>query len=136
MSHTIVLNRELGVIVLRARERMEFAEFANIFAEILALPGFEPGLPLVADFRQGQTQVSTAEIRQLAAHAHAMDGRWGVAKWSILPSNDLTYALARMFGTLTSDCQVTTQVFRDLKSASDWLGLGVGVSEILDRTAH
>ncbi len=136
MSHTIVLNRELGVIVLRATERMDFGELSSIFAEILTLPGFTPGLSLVADFREGRTQVSTAEIRQLSGVAHAMDGQWGVAKWAILTANDLTYALGRMFGTLTSDCKVTTQVFRDLGADGDWLGLGVGMEEILERTPH
>lgn len=136
MSHTIVLDRELGVIVLRATERMEFAELSRVFAEILALPGFTPGLSLIADFREGQTQVSTEQIRQLAGVAHAMDGQWGVAKWAILTGNDLTYALVRMFGTLTSDCKVTTQVFRDPAAAGDWLDLGVGMDEILERTPH
>jgi len=136
MSHTIVLKRELDVIVIRAIERMDFPELSQVFAEILALPGFAPGLSLVADFREGQTQISTAEIRQLAGVAHAMDGQWGVAKWAVLTANDLTYALVRMFGALTSDCKVTTQVFRDLVAASDWLGLGVGMDEILERTPH
>ena len=136
MSHTIVLKRELGVIVIRAIECMDFPELSQVFAEILALPGFTPGLSLVADFREGQTQISTAEVRQLASVAHAMDGQWGVAKWAVLTANDLTFALVRMFGALTSDCNVTTQVFRDLVAASDWLGLGVGMDEILDRTPH
>ena len=136
MSHTIALNRELGVIVLRATERMDFAELSRVFAEILALPGFTHGLSLVADFRQGQTQVSTEQIRQLAGVAHAMDGQWGVAKWAILTGNDLTYALVRMFGTLTSDCKVTTQVFREPAAAADWLGLGVGMDELLETTPH
>lgn len=136
MSHTIALNRELGVIVLRATARMEFAELSRVFAEILEIPGFTHGLSMIADFREGQTQVSTEQIRQLAGIAHAMDGQWGVAKWAILAGNDLTYALVRMFGALTSDCKVTTQVFRDLPAAGDWLGLGVGIEEVFERTPH
>lgn len=136
MGHTIVLNRELGVIVLRATERMDFAELGRVFAEILSVPGFTPGVSLVADFREGQTQVSTEQIRQLAGIAQAMDGQWGVAKWAILTGNDLTYALVRMFGTLTSDCKVTTQGFRDLAAAGEWLDLGVGMDEIFERTPH
>jgi len=39
-----------------------------------------------------------------------------------------------MFVALTREHQVETQVFRDVEQADDWLELGIGMEELLDRT--
>lgn len=134
MSHTIRLNDDLGVIVLRAKRSMDVAEIETAFAEMLCLPGFREGLSLVADFRGSETPISAAEVRQLAEYARRADARWGTTKWSFIASADMTYGLSRIFMALTSEHQVETHVFRTLHDANGWLGLGAHVDEILVRT--
>ncbi len=134
MSHTIRLNDELGVVVLRAQRSMDLFEIEAALTEILQLPGFREGLRLVVDFRGSETPLNGAEVRQLAEYARRADARWGTTKWSFLASADLTYGLSRIFMALTSEHQVETRVFRNLVQANDWLGLGVDVDEILVRT--
>lgn len=134
MSHTIRLNDDLGVIVLRAKRSMDVAEIELAFAEMLSLPGFREGLSLIVDFRGSETPISGAEVRQLAEYARRADARWGTTKWSFIASADMAYGLSRIFMALTSEHQVETHVFRTLHDADDWLGLGVDVDEILART--
>lgn len=134
MSHSIKLNEQLGVIVLRYRGNVDFAEIRNVLDEMVRLPGFKEGLSLVADFRDTVSPLTGEEIENLAYYAKRTDANWGVTKWAFLASKDTTFGLARMYSSLTADYQVTTTVFRDAKKADDWLGLGVEVTEILART--
>ena len=134
MSHSIKLNEQLGVIVLRYRGNVDFIEIQNVFDEMVRLPGFKEGLSLVADFRDTISPLSGSEVQSLAHYAKKTDANWGATKWVLLASKDITFGLARMYSSLTADCKVTTTVFRDVKKADDWLGLGVEVTEILART--
>ena len=134
MSHTIRLNDDLGVIVLRAKRSMDVLEIEAAFAEILHLPGFREGLSLVVDFRGSETPITGAEVRQLAQYAKRADAKWGTTKWSFLASADLAYGLSRVFMALTSEHQVETHVFRNIVEANGWLGLGADVEQILIRT--
>ena len=44
MAHTIRFNRDLGVIVLRAKQSMDIDELEQSFDELVNLPGFKEGL--------------------------------------------------------------------------------------------
>ena len=134
MPHSIRLNEQLGVIVLRFRGDVDFSEIRKIFDTLVQIPSFKEGLALVADFRNSTSPLTGAEIATLADYAKRTDARWGATKWAFIAASDMTFGLSRMFSALTSDYQVTTHVFRDAHQADDWLGLGVEVREILAST--
>lgn len=134
MSHTLKLNTELGVIVLRAKQSMSLEEIRGVFAEMVRLPGFKEGLCLVADFRGSGTTLTGEDIRNLAVFAERTDRAWGDTKWCIVASSDTLYGLSRMFSSLTDRLQVDTQVFRDIEAANGWLGRAVDVEGILAQT--
>ncbi len=134
MPHTISFNRDLGVIVLRAKQSMDVKELERSFEELVNLTGFKEGLSLIFDFRGSTTPITSAELRQLAIYAERTDAQWGDTKWSFLASTDVTFGLSRMFMALTAKHRVETHVFRTLDDANDWLGLGMEIDEILVRT--
>jgi hypothetical protein len=134
MSHTLKLNTELGVIVLRAKQSLGFDELRGIFLEMVRLPGFKEGLSLVADLRGSGTSLTGEHVRQLAVLARDTDAAWGNTKWSIIAANDTLFGLSRMFVSLTDQLQVDTHVFRNIDEANGWLGLAVDVEEILMQT--
>ena len=134
MSYTLTVNNGIGVIVLRAKQPMTFNEIRMVFVEMVGLPGFKEGMCLVADFRGSGTSLSADHVRELSVHAHHTDSAWGVTKWAFLASDNLMYGLSRMFGTLTDRHQVTTHVFRTVTEADGWLGIGIEMDEILERT--
>jgi hypothetical protein len=49
----------------------------------------------------------------------------------LLAANDVTFGLARMYATLTTNHKMMTRVFRNAREADDWLGLGKNVEEML-----
>lgn len=134
MSHTLKLNTELGVIVLRVRQSLSFDEVRSIFADMVRLPSFKEGLCLVADLRGSGTSLTGDDMRALAALAREKDAAWGDTKWAFVASSDTMYGLSRMFMALTDELQVDTHVFRDIEAANGWLGLAVDVEEILMQT--
>ena len=134
LAHTTRLNDDLGVIVVRARHTMNAVEIAGAMDELVKLPGFREGLCLVVDFRGSATPITGDEIRYLAEYAERSDAKWGDTKWSFLTASDETYGLSRMFIAHTSEHAVTTHVFRTVKEADGWLGIGVEMDEILART--
>jgi hypothetical protein len=134
MSHSVRLNEKLDVIVVRFHGAPDFAEIKTLFDDAVTMPGFKPGLSLVADFRGSITPLTGAEIRQLANYISKTDADWGTTKWSVLASESSTFGLMRMFMALTDDHEVTTHVFRTLAEADDWLGLGIEMEDILAQT--
>ena len=133
MSHSVRLNKDLGVVVLRAKD-MDFNECRNVLDELVRIPGFKAGLSLVADFRGTNSPITAEEVRTLADYAQKTDADWGVTKWAIVASESLSFGLSRMFAALTDECQVTTHVFHNVTDADDWLGLGVEIKQILALT--
>ncbi len=134
MTHSVRLNEELGVIVVRFHAAPNFDEIKTLFDDAVQMPGFRPGLFLVADFRLTNAPLTGAEIRHLADYVLRTDAQWGATKWSILTSEATTFGLGRMFMALTDDHEVTTHVFRTVTEADDWFGLGVEMYDILART--
>jgi hypothetical protein len=123
MSHSVKLDQERGVIVLRYSGIVSVEEIQNVLDELVALPGFRNGLRLVADFRKSTTPLTGADVRELARYAERSDAAWGTTKWALIASNDTTFGLARMYMALTDGYRVTTHVFRDPGKAERWLGL-------------
>lgn len=134
MAHTIRLNRDYRVVVVRHTGNVNYTELRSALAEVPQICGFEEGLRLVADFRASNAPLSAEEVRLLASYAKGVDARWGETKWAIIAADDVIYGLARMYSALTNDHRVETFVFRNPLEADDWLGLGIGMEELLKQT--
>jgi len=134
VPHTLRFNHELNVIVLRTRQVIHLPELEAALDEAVHLPGFKEGLCLIIDFRDSPPALSAADIRQLVEYTNKADFKWGKTKWLIIASDDVTYGLSRIYVALADRHEVTTQVFRTLAKADDWLALGVDAAVILTRT--
>ncbi len=134
MSHSIRLNENLGVVVVRYRGSVDFSEIRSVFDAAVHLNGFKPGLSLVVDFRDNSEPLTGAEVIALADYARRTDANWGVTKWLLIAEKDVTFGLARMFSSLTSGLDVETKVFRSAAAADDWLGIGTSVEDLLALT--
>lgn len=131
MPHTITLNDPIGIIVVRYSGTIAASEIRQAIDEVVAIPGFKPGLRLIADFQDSETPITGREVWQLADYAARHDARWGQTKWAVLASSEATYGLARIFTTLTDHHKVATQVFRTAREAGDWLGIGAEIEALL-----
>lgn len=124
MPHYMKLNTELGVVVMRYDGKVDLPELRKVLDELIALPGFRPGLKIVGDFRRSETPLTGDDMRELAEYAQSALQACGTAKWAIIASNTLTYGLARMYSALTEDTQVKVQVFRDPPKSMNGSSLG------------
>ncbi len=131
MSHTIRLNDDLGVIVLRFRKDIDFVEVLAAFEELGKIPGFKSGLKLVADFRESTTLLDETDVHRIAHYLKTTDDEWGTTKWSMISSANLTYGLGRQLEALTNWCHVSTHIFRTVDDAANWLDIDVPMFEIL-----
>jgi len=131
MPHHAKLLDNLGVIVLRFWGDITYEELQHVFDEVPAMPGFRKGLKLVADFRECRTALTGVDVQRLAHYAKRVEAAWGETKWAILATNDVIYGLTRIYMALTSEYDIQTHVFRSVEQAEDWLGLGIGMSELV-----
>lgn len=131
MPHSVRLLDNLGIVLFRFWGNVEYDEMRNVFDEAVKLPGFRPKLKAIVDGREATTTMTGNDIQKLASYAQKIDPLWGESKWAILASSDLVFGLSRMYSALTSDYEVKTHVFRTIADASDWLEIGIPVSDIL-----
>ena len=134
MPHSIRLNENLGVIVLRYRGCVDFSELRKVFDTVVLTAGFKEGLCLVADFRDNSPSLTEKEITRLADYAKRTDANWGATKWVFIVAKDSAFGLARLFSSLTSNYDVETKAFHTAQEADNWLGLGTEVEDILALT--
>lgn len=66
-------------------------------------------------------EITTAEVRRIADVDQKRPER--IARMAIVASHDVSFGLARMYQSLSSDMQTEVQVFRDLATAQAWLGI-------------
>jgi hypothetical protein len=88
-------------------------------------PDWEPGYNVLVDFRSTHTfDLSMPDIEELAALHESLESIIGDGKLAVVASTDVVYGISRMWETVTeSHTLLTTNVFRDLREAEDWLGI-------------
>ena len=131
MAHSVRILDNLGLVVFKYWDDVNYNEIQNVFDETVKMPGFRANLKAIADFRDANTTMTGKEVQRLASYAQKIDPLWGDTKWAILAPSDLIYGLSRMYSALTSDYEVQTHVFRTVDQANDWLGVGMPVKDIL-----
>ncbi len=91
---------------------------------------------LAADGRFGASFAQVADLRDVVdviltpdgVRRHAEANPFGAgARRAVVASSDLVYGMARMYEMLRRRDLDTFQVFRDLRSAVEWIGLDVPV---------
>jgi hypothetical protein len=98
------------------------ADLADHQAALLADPAFDPTFAQLCDLREvtSESQVTVLGVRYLA-------GRDVFAPWArraFVAPRPLSFGLARMFALLRkSRGELAIEVFRELPSASHWVGL-------------
>jgi hypothetical protein len=74
------------------------------------------------DAREAVTDLTADQIRFLVQRAADMIKTVDVGPTAIVTTNDLVFGLARMYALLAERVGVNAEVFRDMQSATEWLG--------------
>ena len=119
-SRRLVLSRGWGV--LTDRELMVHVRALS------ADPRFRPDLHQLVDF------VGVTDVKVTASGVREMTGLnpFGAgARRALTVSSDVAYGMARMYQIMRSDAADEVEVFRDIDSALEWLGLAEVKVELL-----
>ena len=89
--------------------------------QLLGDPAFDPSFNQLWDFRQvAQVDVSSQALRELAAARSFAPS----AKRAAVAPREILYGMARMFELQHDGAPEEFRVFRNIREAEDWLGLG------------
>ena len=88
-------------------------------------PYWKPGYNVLVDLRETyKLDFSVPDIEELAALHELLGTTIGDGKLAVVASSDVVYGVSRMWEIVTeSHTFMTTNVFRDLEEAEDWLGI-------------
>lgn len=77
--------------------------------------------PQVVDARDATLELSTADVRKLAALAREVRRRTAVGPTALVASRDLSYGIGRMYAGFDAPDSAGFAVFRSMEEAERWL---------------
>ena len=122
MPASYVIDQDHRVVFSRGWDGLTDADLARHQAALLRDPAFEPTFAQLWDLREisDTASVSVKGVRCLAGRE--VFGPW--ARRAFVAPRPLSFKLARIFAVLRKQRgESGIEVFRDLASACDWIGL-------------
>jgi len=94
-------------------------------------PRVKSGFSIFVDLREARSELRTTEaLKRLAEQSRQwLRDPTSNSRLAVLAPRDISYGLARMFGTFSDAAENQFCVFRDLHTAADWLGIPVSSIE-------
>jgi hypothetical protein len=120
MTITTRLNKNTSRLHTLVKGTLNYRDFLTHIEE--TRPRLAPSWPELFDAREALTDLTTAEIKDLCYAAQAAATRDKIGPTAIIATNDLLYGLARMYSGLCGGHANPIEVFREIRSAEDWLG--------------
>jgi len=116
-SHGLFLSSWLGA--------MSDADLIPAYERLFATEGYKPGFNEICDCREADfAGVTSAGMRQLATMiGNYLSGRCEEFKTAVVAPEDLPFGMARVYGALTDQSSENVRVFRELKTALEWIGV-------------
>lgn len=112
-----------GVLYWKASGHFSLQELLGAVAEVMKHPDYRPGLKSLNDLREVTVSFTTAEVRTVAEFLKGQDGLIGQGKIAMVLSNDAAYGMTRAFQVYATNPSMQFEVFRDIPSACEWLGI-------------
>ncbi len=93
--------------------------------QIVSDPDWESGYDVLVDFRGTyRFDLSVPDIEELAALHESLGEAIGNGMLAVVAPSDVVYGVSRMWETVTeSHTFMTTNIFRTMREAEEWLGL-------------
>ena len=120
---TVSVSKE-DVAVCKVHGSLTPEAFIEGYDDAIALPDFEPGDPILFDFREASlSDLSVEDCRQMADHERGRMEERGSGRCALTVDSDLDYGVSRMLQAMREYAVEGSeiQVFRDLDAARDWL---------------
>lgn len=116
------------VVVSRAWGVLSTAEFLAHYEAVATDPDFDPTFAQLVDLRDVTAfNVDVITLRSKALQSMFRPG----TRRAIVASSDVTFGLARMFGTYAESASQSIAVFRAIDEAERWLGLDTAATRAM-----
>lgn len=115
----------------RIRGKLTTAGFSKFLRDLLALPTWRKGMPILSDYREADAAgLSTEDIRTMAEEYARLSDKIGPGRSALVVAESLEYGIARMWISWTemkTDREV--RVFQSVELATAWLNSETGDAE-------
>jgi len=117
---TIVASFDVATQTLQSRAS-GIVSFAEILEHLRSERQKFPGVRVLFDMTGATTDLTSAEVKQLAHSASAMFEPGKLGPTAIVATDSALFGLARMYEAFTGEMRRPFQVFRDVSPALAWL---------------
>jgi hypothetical protein len=115
------IDRESGILRITAIGTPSVQEQLDLAERWSNDPAYEVGMPILMDNRQ-RTQPSTREhVVEVANLAEKSPFLTPGTRCAVVVASDAEFGMTRMFSMLSENSPLETRVFRNLRSAEEWL---------------
>ena len=120
MPITTTIDRWLGMIFTTAKPVITDRDWIQHHVALRDQPDFDPDFDQLWDFRP----VADCRLSPETLRRTALFPVFGAcSRQAFVTDNNLTYGMCRMFEILSAGHSLRIEVFRDMRAATDWLGL-------------
>jgi len=122
MPIRMVIERDIGLIRTTASGRVTGHDLVEYYRHLRAHPDFRSNLNEIFDAAQVDTVDVTAEdVRALSSITEEFTKRGVPVRVAIVAPGDLEFGMSRMYEMLQVQSINVLKVFRDRKTAEDWI---------------
>jgi hypothetical protein len=121
MPVTYAIDAATGIIRTQCVGNVKFAEVIGHFRELERDPACPARLDVLLDLSRMDVLPESDQLKAVAKEMGRVSGRVQFGICAIVASRDAVFGVSRMFEVLAEDQFRTTNVFRSVKEAEDWL---------------
>ena len=124
MSFEISIDNELRVVVIRATSVVGPHDIRAAVDDVVAFPGFEPGMGQILDLTEGGLKMDGAGSKELAQFFQSAEVREKLGsgyKFAVVATRASDFGVARMYEAHEVDDSIVIRVFYSLKDARRWI---------------
>jgi hypothetical protein len=110
--------------VLKYEGEVDIEQIDQLIQTLIQDPDYSRGLNILSDLRKLTSTYSYQQMHDVVDKFPDPGEMAGKTKSAVLVTHDVTYGMARIWGSITDDRTVANaQVFKSLAKALEWLGL-------------
>jgi hypothetical protein len=127
MPHQITLDIAGPFFRIDVVGEITLSYLEEILEEMMGRPDHQPNIGILWDFRSGDVSTLTADdFRDMRESRARIAARRGYVRVAILAKDDLTFGISRMAEMSAEVADMPIGVFREDRTAVDWLSRAPG----------
>ena len=124
MSFEISIDKELGLVVIRATSVVGPSDVQAAVDDVVALPGFELGMDQLLDLTDGELDMDGTGSKGLAKFFQSAEIRAKLGsefKCAVVATRARDFGVSRMYEAHEADDSIEIRVFYSMKEARRWI---------------